>query len=60
MWNVKSMGKGKFNTVKDKIKLPHIDILGIRLRWTGIGNFHQKVILLITQALEKKRTLLIL
>lgn len=40
MWNVRIMGKGKFNTVKDKIKIPHIDILGIRLRWTGIGDFY--------------------
>ena len=40
-WNVRSMGQGKLNIVKQEMARVNIDLLGIsELKWTGIGEFN--------------------
>ena len=45
-WNVRSMKQGKLNVVKQEMARMNIDIIGIsELRWTGMGNLTQRIII---------------
>ena len=40
-WNVRSMGQGKLEVVKQEMARVNINILGIsELKWTGMGEFN--------------------
>ena len=39
-WNVRSMDQGKLNIVRQEMARVNIDLLGIKLKWTGTGEFN--------------------
>ena len=39
-WNVMSMNQGKLEVVKEEMTRVNIGILGIKLKWTRVGEFN--------------------
>ena len=39
-WNVRFMYQGKLDLVKQEMVRVNIDILGIKIKWTGKGEFN--------------------
>ena len=43
IWNVMSMNQGKLDVVKQEMSRVNFDILGIKLKWTGMGEFNSEL-----------------
>ena len=43
IWNVRSMNQGKLDVVKQEMSRVNFDILGIKLKWTGMGEFNSEL-----------------